>query len=460
MLHSLRQYAKGRGRPQVEDDILEQLDLPLNAEHLEQHVLDGFEKPLMILNLSRFDNTELGARLLRRLVDHPGWQGCDGCTAYHTPCPIRLNRQALLDVGELAEQRLRWLYRRISEYEQRLTLRQIVAQLAFSLTGGMSCALAKAAIDQSSAEGIARGTEALGDIVFSEGFFGYRGGRPFPDAQGLRAVELAHRMHFGGPVSPVYERRLLAKTAEAWPQLPESLLHLAETWRKSGNSPPRRAALRRMLLLFGRARPGKEDDMNAFVDALLRSPGLRVLDDSRQQGRLAMSRIEVGSRRNACLDVLREAFSGFTASQFGPRDDDLYMTLRRPDRAVVQPTQLVVGSLSFKDFDLDYDPVARLPVLTYRRGRRHAPVELRLSLPLLDYILRRADGELGAALDPIHQAQLDGFQAKLLHLDDARSRQEGEITLLRADISGSVEVYSYILDKDANGKPQRLVMQR
>ena len=104
--------------------------------------------------------------------------------------------------------------------------------------------------------------------------------------------------------------------------------------------------------------------------------------------------------------------------------------------------------------------MARLPVLAYRRGRNAPAVELPLSLPLLDYILRRADGELGTALDPIHQAQLDGFQARLLHLDDARSHQEGAITLLRADISGSVDVHRYILDKDADGKPQRLVKQR
>jgi len=170
--------------------------------------------------------------------------------------------------------------------------------------------------------------------------------------------------------------------------------------------------------------------------------------------------VEADRLRNACLDVLREAFSGFTASQFDPRDGDLYLTLRRPDRAVVQPTQLVVGNLSFRDFYLDYDPVARLPVLTHRRSRSGPAVQLPLSLPLLDYILRRADGELGTGLDPIHQAQLDGFHARLLNLDDARSHQEGEIALLRADISGSVDVYRYMVDGDMHGNSLRLEKRR
>lgn len=449
LLNSLRQYAKDHGRPEVEDDILAQLDRPLNDEHLEQHILTGFEKPLVILNLSRFDNTELGARLLGRLIRHPGWKGCETCPA-HTPCPIYLNRCALHAVSSVAEQRLRWLYRRISEYEQRLTLRQIVAQLAFSLTGGLSCASVRKELNLGAANRVEDGTESLARMVFSESFFGYREGQPFADALGLRAVELAHRMQVGGPVSPTYERRMQTSASGEWIKLPDSLQHLAETWRKARHSPPQRAALRRLLLVFGQV----DSSHDGFIDALLRSPALRLLDASRQQGALALDRVAAGRLRTACLNVLREAFSGFTASQFDARDDDLYLTLRRPDRAVVQPTQLVVGSLSFRDFDLDYDRVARLPVLTYRRSRSGVRVELALALPLLDYILRRADGELGTGLDPIHQAQLDGFQAQLLNLDDARSRQEGEITLLRADISGTVDVCSYLLGKDRNGKPQ------
>ena len=463
LLNSLRQYAADQGQPEVEDDILRHLDQPLNTEQIDRHVLSGFAKDLVILNLSRFDNTDLGARLLERLVEHPGWAGCDGCAA-RGHCPIYANRQGLKAVGASVRERVRWIYRRISGYERRLTLRQIVGQLAFALTGGLSCAEADAAGATGAMGGTLAsakpGTAALANIVFSEGFFGFQGGKPSSRARSLRAVELAQRMHFGGPVSAEYERLLRAEPAEAWVELPESLRALAEAWGGAGRSPPKRAALRRLLLIFGLPRANRQRESEAFIDALLRSPGLRLLDASREAGRLALSRIEAARLRDACLDVLREAFSGFTASQFDPRDDDLYLTLRRPDRAVVQPTQLVVGSLSFRDFDVDYDSDARLPVLAYRRRHGDPEVRLLLSLPLLDYILRRADGQLATGLDPIHQAQLDGFQARLLALDDARAHQDGEITLLRADISGAVEVYNYALDQGAPGHQPRLVKQR
>ncbi len=122
----------------------------------------------------------------------------------------------------------------------------------------------------------------------------------------------------------------------------------------------------------------------------------------------------------------------------------LYLTLRRPDQAVVQPTQLVIETLPFRDFDLDFDSIRRVPVLSFDRGR----VELDLTLPLLDYIRCRDAGELGNALSPIHQAQLDWFRAELLKVTADRRRREDEIELLRAGLDGEVHLHRFLLDQD------------
>ncbi len=56
---------------------------------------------------------------------------------------------------------------------------------------------------------------------------------------------------------------------------------------------------------------------------------------------------------------------------------------------------------------------------------------LALPLPLLDYICLCADGELDDALSPIHQAQLDRFQADLLKTAAGGGNHEGDIEILR-----------------------------
>jgi IS5 family transposase len=111
---------------------------------------------------------------------------------------------------------------------------------------------------------------------------------------------------------------------------------------------------------------------------------------------------------------------------------------------VVQPTQLVIETLRFEDFGLRFDRVRGLLLLGFDKGR----AELPLSLPLLDYIRRRDAGELGNALSPIHQAQLDCFRAKLLRVTAETRHSDDEIALLRSGIDGGVHLHRFFLDRD------------
>jgi hypothetical protein len=69
---------------------------------------------------------------------------------------------------------------------------------------------------------------------------------------------------------------------------------------------------------------------------------------------------------------------------------------------------------------------------------------------LLDYIRRRAAGELGNALSPIHQGQLDWFRSELLEVTADRRNRQDEIELLRAGINGEVHLHRFLLDKEKN----------
>ena len=448
LLNSLAGYAKEAGFGQdIESVILKQLDQSLGDGPLDRHRLEGFGKELVIINLTRLDNVALGAKILTKLVEHEAWKQCDGCSAEQA-CPLQLNRKAVLDAGSIVEERVRWIYQRLSAYEQRLTLRQIVAQLAFGLTGGMSCAEAQQQVTASTAEGQEQGITGLERILFSEGFFGYRAGKPWPQAEGLHAVTLVRRATFGAPIGVNFERRLPSEAGIGWAVLPAWLDGLGSHWRQRAAESAGvrwRFALRRMAYLFGNVAQDKDKPAAVFLDAFLHSPSLREFDHWQKAEKLTLSRPDANRLRTSCLRVLLEVFSGFSASQFS-RHDTLYLTLRRSDLAVVQPTQLVIETLPFRDFDLDFDSDRRVPVLSFDRGR----ARLDLTLPLLDYIRRRDAGELGNALSPIHQAQLDWFRAELLKVTEDRRRRKDEIELLRAGIDGEVHLHRFLLDQDQN----------
>jgi hypothetical protein len=196
-----------------------------------------------------------------------------------------------------------------------------------------------------------------------------------------------------------------------------------------------------MFYLFGRAAAGKDEQSEIFLDEFVQSPRLRDFDRWSLDLALSLSRIEQKRLRNACLRVLLETYSGFSAGQFRSDQNRLYLTLRRPDRAVVQPTQLVMATFYFDDFDIRYDAARRVPLLVFTRS----DVKLPLTLPLLDYIERRHRGDLGGDLAAIHLAQLEWFRAELSRVSSMQQAQN-ELGLLRANIDGQVHVHRYMMD--------------
>lgn len=440
LINSLAEFADD-----IESKILELLDKPYEQGNLASHSLrlPNFSKELIIINMTRLDNVAIGARVLTRMVNHSAWMQCSGCEAENC-CSLRLNRAALQEVIATVEERVRWIYQRITAYEQRLTLRQMVAHIALSLTGGMSCEEAKQSVNTT------QGVDGLERILFSEGFFGYRRGESWSAAENLRAIALVKRAVFGAPTAVDFERQLLVTGGVDGLDLPKVLTQVQQRWRERSTEAAGvrwRFALRRMLYLFGKQSPNNsQGQTDTFLNTFLQSPKLRGFDNW-QSGELKLDDTEKRVLKKRCLQVLLEIYSGFSSGQFQDHDC-LYLTLRRSDISVIQPTQLVVAKLSNEDFSLAYDVERRLPKLIYQNGK--GKVELLLTLPLLDYIHNRSIGSLGNGLAPIHLAQLEWFRAELLKI--ASHYASNIVGLLRSGIDGKVVLRRYVV----NEQQQRL----
>jgi hypothetical protein len=443
LLDSLTKFAEqgSVAIPDLESQILTQLNTPHNAEQLQQHTLylGDVPKPLVILNMTRLNNVDLGAKVLERMRDHSGWNECHGCSA-ETNCTLRKNRQALMDASVI--DRVRWVYQRMTAYEQRLTLRQMVAHLAYSLTGGLSCEKSQhfaAACQKNS-----KVDEGLQRILFSESFFGYRAGEPHPDIQTLPAIKLISRIEFGSPFAVDFERQLIS--AEPWISFPPELQAIATHWRERARDTEGvrwRFVLRRMAYLYGQATDQlPKPTLMRFTDHFLQSPMLRQFEKWQRDGRLEQNS-EQRALKTTILKVLLEVYTGFSSGQFQDNDGRLYLTLRRSDKAVVQPVQMVLASFDHDDFFLSFSASQCLPVLQYRTPE----TRLMITLPLMDFIHSSSLGNLGSQLAPIHLTQLEVFRAKLLK---QAKQSNDELMVLRAGIDGNIKTHRFYLDKSKN----------
>ncbi|MEZ9895659.1 hypothetical protein AB4356_25190, partial [Vibrio lentus] len=109
-----------------------------------------------------------------------------------------------------------------------------------------------------------------------------------------------------------------------------------------------------LYFMFGKVNSNSGEDANLYLDSFLDSFGVRLFDQWKADGGINITKSKRKKLNELCLNVLLELFTGFSAYQYSS-SNRLYMTLRRKDKNVVQPTQLVVHELSFRDFDIAYD---------------------------------------------------------------------------------------------------------
>ncbi|WP_213780749.1 NERD domain-containing protein kinase family protein [Caballeronia sp. dw_276] len=424
-------------RGDIDEKVLGLLDQPI-VETLddEKHCINDFHKQIFIANLSKLDNVDTAVNVLRKISSHPSWDICNGC-AMREQCPIQQNISAVQNAPELKE-RVSSIYRLLTSYERRLTMRQMTAHLAYSVTGGAACSDVPELIEQIGAEA------ALRKHLFSELFFGFSDRKPNLQSSSLYCVEQLQAHVESGRTRPAVELKLQEATLQTFAPIPEILEPVLQHWQikftDGALGGTARSAIRRLAFMFG-----KRVDVpwwSSFIDDFTGSATLSDWEQWRIHGFAKVSPAERRALVRQILSVLSEHCIG--AMRASSLKDKLYITLRRDDMETTQPVQVVIGEYDENDFRLEFNSSEKMPQLIYTPAG--GEVFMRLPLPLLDFVNRRSTGDFGQELDPIHVNQLDLFTSQLV----SRKRLPVEdIRLLSISVTGEQHVYRVAIDNSS-----------
>ncbi|MEH6626568.1 MAG: hypothetical protein V7739_08990 [Motiliproteus sp.] len=421
LLSTLSDY-KGAGN--ARSDILRVLDEPLDKIITDSNKLKDYEKDVYVINLTRLDNAAVGASLITRLVSHAGWEVCKSCDKADS-CPIKTNRDQLYGSLETVEKRIRWVYQRTNAYEKRLTMRQMIAQLSLSITGGYDCEDVNGSDDK---------------ILFSDIFFGYTNGRLEDKLTRLQGIELMVKSQYGASIGLKYESPFCSEQNDLINGLQENIKYIAKRFQVKGFEREGirwRSGLRRILYLFC---PIEDRCYQDFHQLFLKSDNTIDFDFWAENRGFSYSRSQKKKLKNKCLSVLLEYYTGFNSGQF-EKDGVMYLTLKREDKLLAQSAQLVLFRKNFDDFDIDYDAGERCPVIKYKDISMHMP------LPVIDYMFSSYRGEIGGRLSPVYHAKLDRFRTQILHLDEGKDGED-DVSIIRSGIDGEVQLYDLELSNN------------
>lgn len=407
-----------------------------------------------VFNLARRNNIRLGMEVLGKMVESRKWEDCRACPCSST-CPILANREILRRNREIAFMRIAWLYERAYAYGGRLTMRQLGAHFVFFLTGGLNC--------QQVAHLSVRQKEGY---RFFNLFWGDDGVQDVRDAvRQLHAVSLMREQGFNKFRSPREDRLLRLGGATPVRQTDPSLAELEERLRtpvsacagedvgeREDNEARRRRNYRRAVYFLGSAGGAEESQQGFewFLDGFLASPKLR----DALLWRSNPPQFNGNRLLPSLFRVLQEEFSGIRFAEGGTGGDRLYITLGGRSSKVRRSAQPVLADCDFsRSFSAALDSDGT-PVL---RGRGHSleGVELRLSIPFLDYITDRGRGVLGRGLDRAYRNRIETFKAALL--ERLADTQNEELVILRKNADGSLLPLSVRIREDRAGKEMEVL---
>ena len=156
----------------LQSRILHQLD---KNEDREIEV-EGYEP--FLVNIARVDNTYFSKSIIEKIIQPELWVDCNSCQCSGR-CPIKANRDLLAKQFDRICAFIENYYRFLYENDKRLTIRQIIGQISFALTGNLTCSSIKKK----------QYKEPFFNYNFANLFFGYCGIEPIRSARQIKGIE-------------------------------------------------------------------------------------------------------------------------------------------------------------------------------------------------------------------------------------------------------------------------------
>lgn len=396
--------------------------------------LDFDSTELAFFNLALRDNLTLARHIFERMLASENWDAC-GNQSCRGHCPIHRNVELFRANSCLAVHRLFLTYRRMYEYGTRLTIRQLTAHLAYLLTAGMEYIDIRHLAERAD-------KPLMSEFLFYNRFFGDNGRTEDQAAVRMPVIREVRAQGFGERPCPVTERHLWLLTHSedftlGVPLLEEEFCKLRRYGAQSqeqdkGLTPDQAREQVRRMLYFLHEYPDA-DRGDAFLRQFLGS--LAILKWERWQDPAArLSMDETSHFKQRVFHVLQEQFTGVRLPEVGGVEQShLYITLSQRRREIRQTAQVVLAQIDFaNEFKMGLSSCERTEqrrdLMLTGQGRLNG-IRLTLSLPFLDYVLARHQGEVGETLQAAYADRLERLKADLIHR--CRSGEDDDMLLVR-----------------------------
>lgn len=363
----------------------------------------------ILVNIARVDNVPFAVKILKNILNPNLWSPCSGCACANR-CPIKSNCDIVAAQFDRVAAFIENYYRYLYENDKRMTIRQMVGQISYALTGNLTC-------QEISSRHL---REPFFNYNFANLFFGFVGLKATKDATQIKGIEQVGNLELDRIALDIDYQLFVSQDYSCFaPRISSELQSLSTKYRKHYQITDEdqlldekkhekelqlRRAVRRFYLLFSLSENDGDIDnvMNQVFGALYSD--YRALISSKQ------SKHVLNQMRSTIFDALYIKNTGFLPNG----KTELPLTLRREDD-VFQNVMIVLGEVNRSDLSViqtrvssNFEDVDNKHELYLRMDGK----DFRLTLPMINYFNNLIHGAITSNNNPALShgiAQLDAL---------------------------------------------------
>lgn len=421
----------------LQTQLLDQLD-----ENKNEMISVGDCQFLMI-NMARVDNVNFAREIMNKLLSEDLWKECESCPKC-SKCPIYFNVVQIRKYQDRVTSAVEAFYRYLYENDKRMTIRQILSQLSFALTGNLTCNEIKASYKDS----------VKFRYLFSNLFFGYKGIEEMDNAdqiQGIayakelkldtRGLDVDYKLFVTGDFSDI-PAEIGKLVSEQHRMFAKRHLNIDDKDNEfNTNDFEYRRAIRRVFIFFGDPKNNPQD--NKYLPLYDELFGVGYNTYIRIQNGEVSSKL-INDLRSTITDALYLEMTG-TSSKMAR---DIPLTIKRNDD-YFQSVMITTGSFKKTNFKVkgtpytaDFEDSSSKQEVELQLG---SDISFRLSLPMVIYFGEIANGMISTISNPSLTHGLSKLKAMLKKLSEEET-DEGEISVIVNNTDKPIELKIIVED--------------
>ena len=363
----------------------------------------------ILVNIARVDNVPFAVKILKNILNPNLWSPCSSCTCVDR-CPIKSNCDIVAAQFDRVAAFIENYYRYLYENDKRMTIRQMIGQISYALTGNLTC-------QEISSRHL---REPFFNYNFANLFFGFIGLKAAKDATQIKGIEQVRNLELDRIALDVDYQLFVSQDYSCFaPRISSELQSLSSKYRKHYQITDEdqlldekkqekelqlRRAVRRFYLLFSLFE--NDGDINNVMNQVFGAlySNYRALISSKQ------SKHVLNQMRSTVFDALYIKNTGFLPNG----KTELPLTLRREDD-VFQNVMIVLGEVNRSDLSViqikvnsKFEDVDNKHELYLRMDGK----DFRLTLPMINYFNNLIHGAIASNNNPALShgiAQLDAL---------------------------------------------------